>query len=363
VALEGELRLRLRLRDGRIHGAQLQSSRPDVAQALLRDRTAAELRALVPMLFSVCGRSQAAACELALAAASGQDVDDHTLERWSADVAAEMLRDGVRRGLLDAALRLGEPASADAVQAARLAMAFRPGDASAAQAIAMALFGMSATQWLGLGSLARLDGWIDAGHTAGARLLRQLRDAAASISQATADVVPLLPAQQPAAHIAEWLPPSGTDIEFSHQPLWRGQPAETGALAREQGNALVVALRQRDASRVQARCVARLRELAQLLAGLPQALTGLVPAPDGHGVAWVENARGLLVHQVWLEAERSRTYRIVAPTEWNFHPAGVLPRSLIGTCAADRDAARQHCERLIDSLDPCVSCHVEFDDA
>ena len=72
-------------------------------------------------------------------------------------------------------------AAEDAVQAARLAMDFRPGDTSAAQAMAMALFGMPATAWLGLDTLAKIDGWIDAGRTTSARQLRQLRDDAARV--------------------------------------------------------------------------------------------------------------------------------------------------------------------------------------
>jgi Ni,Fe-hydrogenase I large subunit len=114
---------------------------------------------------------------------------------------------------------------------------------------------------------------------------------------------------------------------------------------------------------VTARFVARLRELALLLAGQHEATVGALTLPAGDGVAWVENARGLLVHQVRLAAGRMQSYRIVAPTEWNFHPQGALATALAGTPTADRAAAQRKATRLVHSLDPCVACQVEFDDA
>jgi Ni,Fe-hydrogenase I large subunit len=84
---------------------------------------------------------------------------------------------------------------------------------------------------------------------------------------------------------------------------------------------------------------------------------------DGSGLAWVDNARGLLIHQVRLAGDRVQQYRIVAPTEWNFHPTGALHRALQGAPVADAAAAQQLAERLVHSLDPCVACRVELDGA
>ena len=85
--------------------------------------------------------------------------------------------------------------------------------------------------------------------------------------------------------------------------------------------------------------------------------------PDGSGLAWVENARGLLMHRLRLVQGRTADYRIVAPTEWNFHPAGALPAALRDAPAHDLDALRRRTRVLVDSLDPCVACSVEFEDA
>ncbi|MDO9286353.1 MAG: nickel-dependent hydrogenase large subunit, partial [Aquabacterium sp.] len=102
---------------------------------------------------------------------------------------------------------------------------------------------------------------------------------------------------------------------------------------------------------------------ALLLAGHTQPQVGAMTLADGSGLAWVDNARGLLIHQVRLAGDRVQRYRIVAPTEWNFHPAGALQQALLGANVADAAAALRLAEWLVHSLDPCVACRVELDEA
>jgi hypothetical protein len=52
---------------------------------------------------------------------------------------------------------------------------------------------------------------------------------------------------------------------------------------------------------------------------------------------------------------------MVSPTDWTFHPRGVLPGALRGapaTTTLERDAGW-----LVLALDPCVPCKVEVRDA
>jgi len=354
---EGELHLRLWLRDGRIASVQLRSTRPDVAATLLRGRTPPELKAAVPRLFAICGASQGVACRLALAAAAGSPPDAESLSSCSAEVAAEIVRDSSRRALLDAPRHLDESPSKAAVQAARIAMHWPAPEPQAESMLAQALFGMSADEWLALDTPATMAGWISAGRTATARELQHLVD-----GNACSPTAALLPST-PSDHIGQWLPEPGVDGGFARQPLWRGRPAETGALARLQADPLVAALLRDDRSRGLPRHVARLRELAQLLRGAQPVLAGVLDTPAGIGVGWVDNARGLLVHQLRLADGRAQAYRIVAPTEWNFHPDGAVTMALQGAPASDADDARRRAGRLINSLDPCVVCQVETVDA
>ena len=368
--LEGALRIGLGVGAGRIEHVRITSTRPDAARSLLQGRRRAEIRAALPRLFSVCGRSQAAAGELACAVAAGEPATDAALTRCSAEVSAEVVREHAWCVLLDWPRRIGEEPGQDAIAAARAAEASpsrpaRPAE-EVAHAVAMAAFGTGADAWLALASSPELDRWIDAGATAAARFLRQTReDEVAQLAKGGADAsaVPFLDGHDRGALMDELWKACEADPGFPGRPTFRGAPAETGVLARHQADPLVGALTQAPASRVFVRFVARLRELAQLLAGRLSAAAGAQAMAPGCGAAWVENARGLLVHQVRLEGDRAASYRIVAPTEWNFHPDGALVAALAGTSAGDREVLERRVVRMAHSLDPCVACRVEFDDA
>jgi uptake hydrogenase large subunit len=255
---------------------------------------------------------------------------------------------------------LGEEPDAEAIEALRAASACPTGAGAGpapAQSLAQALFGCTAHEWLQHDNWPDVLAWAAAGRTAPARFVRQLH-----ACPAAADDKPVAFLPAPAA---AWLRPLALAAfdapDFTRLPLWQGQPAETGALARLRDDALVGDL-QAAPSRLLARQMARLRELALLLAGRWQPALGALSLGPACALAWVDNARGLLVHAVQLDGQRVQRARIVAPTEWNFHPAGALARGLQGAPAADAQAALLLARRLIISLDPCVACHVELDD-
>lgn len=75
-------------------------------------------------------------------------------------------------------------------------------------------------------------------------------------------------------------------------------------------------------------------------------------------------ARGLLLHWVKLrdtpDGPTIDTYRIVAPTGWNFHPHGALARA-IEHMPSDADAvSRRRVDILAAAYDPCVAYSVEY---
>jgi coenzyme F420-reducing hydrogenase alpha subunit len=131
---------------------------------------------------------------------------------------------------------------------------------------------------------------------------------------------------------------------------------------------LIGSLRQDFGNGLLTRLAARLAELASLPGRIGALLDGLAPgapalapeAPTGRGLAQVEAARGRLIHWVRLERGMVRDHRILAPTEWNFHPCGVLPSGL-RTLPADEDLPRL-ARLLVDAVDPCVECRIEVVD-
>jgi coenzyme F420-reducing hydrogenase alpha subunit len=135
---------------------------------------------------------------------------------------------------------------------------------------------------------------------------------------------------------------------------------------------LVAAIVAEYGSGLLARFCARLVELAGIPARLRQHGGGQEAAavfdnvveselPEGSGIAQVEAARGLLVHRVVLQAERVARYQILAPTEWNFHPAGVLAEGLKGLQADSMDELHQQAALLINAIDPCVGYELRIE--
>lgn len=81
------------------------------------------------------------------------------------------------------------------------------------------------------------------------------------------------------------------------------------------------------------------------------------------GCGLVETSRGTLLHKVVLdETTQVQEYRIVAPTEWNFHPNGTLATMLKGV-EVERHVVEPLTELLIKLLDPCVSWQLEVEHA
>ena len=162
-------------------------------------------------------------------------------------------------------------------------------------------------------------------------------------------------ATQQATHLRTIALDLCTSPDFALRPLWLGACAESGAWSR-------LCHRQTSStghsawSRLQARWV----ELLELVRGPVDAHanllhSGALPLGGGQAIAWCEMARGLLLHWVQLDAQhRVQDYRVLAPTEWNFHPEGALAQAL--TQLNPTDAAAAWC--LASAYDPCVDCSV-----
>jgi uptake hydrogenase large subunit len=364
--LEGNIEVSLTLTgEGRI-GVEIRSSRPQVAQRLMAGRTAEGAAEVAGLVFSLCGRAQRVAAEAACAAAQGRPVGAGERQGQAARVLQELAQEHAWRLFLDWPGRQGQVP--DVANLLRLRQAAGDQDRFAtvlADLVETALLGEPVETWLGR-DLAGLDAWRRAGRTTAARLFASLGGGMdLGVSRA-----PLLPS------LADLTDTEPTDLGrralaepgFCAQPLWEGGPAETGSLARVGAQPILAAWlgapdgghgRGRGAG---ARLLARLVELALLPRWLGAGGPEVVRAwrlGDNTGVAGVETSRGLLLHAVRLEAGLVVDYRILAPTEWNFHPQGPLAEGLevlgLGSDPeSDQDLYAQ--ARLIaQSLDPCVT--------
>lgn len=321
----------------------------------------------VPRMFAVCGRAQGVAAAMAAEAALGKEVSDAVHALRMRLILGEIVHEYLWRMMLDWPLLAGLPPRVQALAVMRtklddlLKSPLAVADWSWSAFIPMLqdclrreVLGCDPAQWLALDTLQALERWCEKSQAPAAEVLRGLPQRGSFGMGGVA----LMPEPE-----ESWLRESAVRMaraEFAHQPEWRGVPQETGALARQHRHPLLRTLIEAQGNSVLVRMVARLAELAHLATGggKNSRWFGSLPLGNGSGMAWVETARGLLMHRIASDGDRVLQYRIVAPTEWNFHANGALARGLGGMTAQSADGARKQAQWLVQSLDPCVACEI-----
>jgi len=179
---------------------------------------------------------------------------------------------------------------------------------------------------------------------------------AAEIGRSDAPLLPALPAAWFEARF-------DADDRFGDRPTIDGRPAEAGAIARTADHPAIAAWIARSGRTLLPRLLARLADMramvdavergAQASRTSPQA--NAMSASTGKGTGVADTARGRLAHSVTVVSGRVVSWRTVAPTEWSFHPRGVVREALLG---APADDLRRRARWIAAALDPCVPCVV-----
>jgi hypothetical protein len=168
----------------------------------------------------------------------------------------------------------------------------------------------------------------------------------------------------PASDIAEELDGERGDA-FCARPHWESRQPEVGPLARFDDHPALAALTRAQGPGLMARWVARLIALRTVPARL-HALAGLLEddtpdPPETPGLGRAEVGRGPLWH--WAapsESGHAVRYRILAPTEWNFHPDGPVPHALMGLDPFKRAEGLERAEAVVAAFDPCVTFSLDW---
>lgn len=385
MSIEGSIDLDLHW-DGRaIQRAQIRSSRPLAASRLLQGKTWGQAETTVPLLFSVCGSAQAVAAAGAIEAARGVPAPPAVALQRELRVAAECLQEYAWRILLDLPALLGElPQTERFIELRReLQMAVGSsvaddpwwhgpiGDADAqrwrstsaclSDMLAEHVCGMTTAAWLDLATLPQIEEWMRADASMPARLLAHVWPSA--LGRSAVVQLPQLDAAAAASALAQHI---AADSRFAGTPQWGDAPAETGVLARTAGLPLIREALAERGNTVGVRLLARFVELALLdrrldrlsRGDIDQAWTGAAAIAPAIGLSATETARGMLLHYVELQGEQVARYRIVAPTEWNFHPHGAFVQGVRGAEAGSEQAAQQAARLMAHALDPCVAYRV-----
>ncbi|HOV04279.1 MAG TPA: nickel-dependent hydrogenase large subunit [Kaistiaceae bacterium] len=383
--LEGEIAIRVASQGGRIADVAVASSRPLGASGILENRTPAESLTVLPMVFSLCGNAQAVCGLEAVETAIGATVSENQKAARRILVASEAVGQILWRVLLDIPTAIDKEPAFDAVRAVRASLARVPrylvpkdvwnrigGTALTINRkgldalvdridgiIRCEVFGTEPGAPYPIGDLDAFDFWTAEHDTVPTRLLRAV--GARRLNGFGAAETPALP-DLALADIAARLA-ADDDRTFTAAPEIDGTVFETGSLARHRDHPLIAELAEEYGSGLTTRFASKLvdlvwwrDELAAAIAAITDEATPATPAiTSGAGTAAVETARGRLYHHVAIEDGRIARYRILAPTEWNFHARGPLVAGLEGARVRDPARLREATTLFVMTVDPCVA--------
>ncbi len=341
----------------RITGVEITSGRLPHLTDLFEGRGEQDVLAMLPRLFTLCGNAHSIAARHAFALASGNT--PAVTPREILTLLLENLRESLFRILLtwgspdaDGAARLTRPAGALLARVsgapAQVDLKRIRKDLERLRAnVEREILGEDAADFLARDENALL-AWMTRGATPAARFLGTTLTCALA---ETAIPPPLgredLPKVEKALDSREWR-------DYVLHPHVAGVPRHT-------------APGDRRACRLPAPCGLFVRRLAALadtlhrLTRLPDDPHPATPLPAGGSMACVETARGWLIHKVLLESGKVRAYRILAPTEWNFHPRGIAYRLLKAIEGRDETRIARLAGWLVLAIDPCVDHKIELE--
>ncbi|MFZ5546526.1 MAG: hydrogenase formation protein [Pseudomonadota bacterium] len=353
----------------------------EVLRRLTEGRRAAMLPDLLAALFALCGGVHRITARRAVAAALGLPEAEAEASRTGLALRIATLRDQLQRLVLDLPARV--PVGVEATPAwlaGAPVVATPPVGSPTAQDLMGCLQHMSAWIERHLLGVAPLKWWGEwqaspdrtvarwaSGHAREAHPVARwhaaVRERAESLRLPCRPLA-LLDAEPARVHAAmrDLARELDEDAGFATRPLWLGLPAETGSWTRcvaAPGASAVAGLDRADTAWL--RLGARIADVARLPCDEQALRHGALALGAGEGIAWSEMARGLLVHWVRLEPgndepalARVQACRVLAPTEWNFHPDGGLAQWMRKGAPSAADVALAAA-----ALDPCVGFEIE----
>ncbi len=352
----GSVTISVSLARDAVCAVEVKSVRPPALARLFEGRAPSEAPRLAGQIFSLCGFAQATASRLALAKASGESVSGEARVFAAAGLLAERIFETLRPLVMQWPGKLTATAQASAGQHLREALK------ASRTIISMAESGWESPRVLAdardaLRQSASAIGVPASGAepTKGSLLETITQDLTRD------DIFPRRPVEalegQDDDEVVGLLVKAET---YAQRPSLSGRIIETGPYSRmrqrqatDAGRALSTRLSARIAD-----LSASLSQLDAITEGRAVELDGLMcdGVASGHGYGAVECARGRLYHAARLGSDGLiAQYRILAPTEWNFHPAGPFVETLLSSRIGAGDMARLRIAKLAALFDPCVA--------
>jgi len=353
--------------DGRaVRHAVVRSRRPQPG-SLLVGRSSEHAKLVIPRLYSLCGDAQSVATEALDAVLRSNGPDGERVADWAERLRLENIREHLWRLGLDWPGFLGDAQQAGPLRellgARNRFAADRRAAAEWADTTFQNLFGRKHLAWLDDDpDPESLERWLNDAPTSLAVLLARLQPRLTGLGQSR---LPLFRGEDLDPMVEALLPRLRSDPDFHWRPDWDGQVFEMGPLARQATHPLVAAMLKRQPGpdswlRVLARVLELGLALHSLANRLPATHALVWKSGDGEAVVGLEMVRGVLLHWVRFGPQGIRDYRIVAPTEWNFHPEGPALEGLLQLQADSEESLREAVTLQVMALDPCVDYELEI---
>ncbi|MCF6318347.1 MAG: nickel-dependent hydrogenase large subunit [Proteobacteria bacterium] len=359
--IEGQINIDVFRQNSIVTEVKVTSSRPLHAAQLLLGKTPEQALTIVPLLFNICGIAHAYNARKVL------HLDNHENDNlYKLLVLAETLKEHLLRIFLDTPKLLAIKASnadlpfiSQIVNKLKGLILSKDCKQSIKQFIdeiegylKKHVFKQSINQWLKLTSTKSLLNWAKQTDTISAQSIAEIHSNNwQHQGHSEIKALPKLPAQELLHKLND-----NTAKDFIAYPTWNKQPHETTPLTRQLDKALMQDVLARYNGGLLARWLARLLEIAQI----PSQIRALLTEPTDNteqntiAIAQVEAARGRLIHRAEVTDNIIQNYQIVAPTEWNFHPRGLIVASLQNINTNSTDEYSKIAHLMINSIDPCV---------
>lgn len=381
--IEGQLQIDLYPQKSHQARVEISSTRPLQASRVMIGKTPEEVLQVLPLMYNVCGVAQARTSLKAIQ--NHQGISEKRNEQAAREmlVLVENAREHLFRILIDwpTLFKLEHdksqlPLLGKLIREFKQAL-FAEGDAFSLHsqlqvnpdrltqliqqledALQQAIYHQPTEQWLQISDIDTLYNWSKGYDSTATHSLSIICDHGwTSQGFSRLDSLPELDQDLLMQRFSD-----STAEQFIALPEWNGQHYETTTLSRQMDQPLIQSLAQEFHNTLITRWVARLLELARIPGQLRE-LQSIIESSDSMqdmtlnnrtGLAQTEAARGRLIHRVEINDERISQYQILAPTEWNFHPQGLIAQSLSNLTSNDPQLLQQLARLMINVIDPCV---------
>lgn len=398
---EGQIDITLTILPSGKKEVTILNNRPVHAAKLLVGKTIDEALTIIPLLYHICGKAQGSAAISALQAAKNTRSDETTYLSRTVLSDVELIREHLLRIFLDwpalleaddcstevskqmsdfmrfsseferALFHSEKPFSPHTVATPERDLLFKT-FSDLENFLECHIYGCSPDLWLKAKARDVIFHWMRQDKCLSARSCAViLENGWAQEGQTIIPFLPKLTANQCASLLF-----SNNNLQsddFIASPTWKELPHETSALSRCHQHPLLKLLLAHCGTGLLTRHVSRLVELALVYAriklNIGQLVSSYLPTQirretsisttPHFGIGMVEAARGILIHGVHLEEDTIKDYKILAPTEWNFHPEGVLSNALSNIESTDEAHIKEMANLLIPAIDPCTKTSLE----